>query len=35
LGIVLVFFALAGILIFKKLVHLNADVHERAEQIEG
>ncbi|MEI7826937.1 MAG: hypothetical protein WCI87_03980 [Euryarchaeota archaeon] len=35
LGVVLILFALAGILIFKKLVQLNTDVRERAEQIES
>jgi hypothetical protein len=34
LAIVLIFLALAGILVFKKLVKLNADVQGRAEQIE-
>jgi hypothetical protein len=31
---VLILLALAGILIFKKLVQLNTDVRERPEQIE-
>jgi hypothetical protein len=34
LAIVLIFLALAGILIIKKLAQLNKDVHEQAEQIE-
>ncbi len=33
-GMVLILLALAGILIFKKLVQLNTDVRERPEQIE-
>jgi hypothetical protein len=35
LGIALVFLALAGILIFKKLAQLNTDVHVPAEQSEA
>jgi hypothetical protein len=35
LGIVLIFVVLAGILIFKKLVELDTDVHGTAEQIEA
>jgi len=34
-GIVLVFLAMAGILIFKKLAQLNSDVHVTAEQSEA
>jgi hypothetical protein len=34
-GIVLIFLALAGILIFKKLAQLNTDVRERPEQTEA
>jgi len=35
LGIVLIFLALAGILIFKKLAQSNTDVRERPEQTEA